>query len=204
MKELKLFFSWQSDNNKTKKIISDAINKAVHDIKIHHGYLIVIEESTSNVPGTPQIVSTILDKIDSCDIFLADVTPVCSYPKALGNGQTNNKQVPNPNVLMELGYAMSAVGMDYSICVAHQGQWNPNELPFDINHNRIYQFTSSNCDLYDSILQVINHINKHGRHRHKTTPYLIHRFKVLEDGIKNKYYEKKKRTEEYAFNAPII
>ncbi len=52
MKELKLFFSWQSDNNKTKKIISDAINKAVHNIKVHHGYSIVIEESTSNVPGT--------------------------------------------------------------------------------------------------------------------------------------------------------
>lgn len=204
MKELKLFFSWQSDNNKTKKIISDAINKAVHNIKVHHGYSIVIEESTSNVPGTPQIVSTILDKIDSCDIFLADVTPVCSYSKAQGNGQTNNKQVPNPNVLMELGYAMSAVGMDYSICVAHQGQWNPNELPFDINHNRIYQFTSSNCDLYDSILQVINHIKKHGRHRHKTTPYLIHRFKLFEDSIKDKYFEKKKRTEEYAFDAPII
>ena len=65
MKGLKLFFSWQSDNNKTKKIISDAINKAVHNIKVHHGYSIVIEESTSNVPGTPQIVSTILDKIEN-------------------------------------------------------------------------------------------------------------------------------------------
>lgn len=141
MKEFKLFFSWQSDDNKTKKILSDAIKKAVKDIRVYHNYNITIEESTSNTSGSPQIVQTILDKIDSCDIFLADITPVCNYSKQLGNNQSITKQVPNPNVLMELGYALSAVGMYYTICAAHQGEWNSNDLPFDINHNRIYAFT---------------------------------------------------------------
>lgn len=204
MKEFKLFFSWQSDDNRTRKIITTAINKAVHDIKVYHNYSIIVEESTSNVPGTPQIVSTILDKIDLCDIFLADVTPVCSYQKQSGNNQTDTKQVPNPNVLMELGYAMSAVGMNYSICVAHQGQWSPNDLPFDINHNRIYLFTSSNCDLQDSILHVIEYIKKYGRHRHKATPYFIHRFKLLKERVKDRLFRKDEKVETYAFDEPII
>lgn len=204
MKEFTLFFSWQSDDNKTKRIISDAITKAVNDIRVYHKYTIKVEESTSNVPGAPQIVSTILDKIDSCDIFLADITPVCSYPKLLGNGQISTKQVPNPNVLMELGYAMSAVGMHYTICVAHQGEWNPNDLPFDINHNRVYPFTSSNCDLSDKILDVVEYIKKNGRHRHKAAPYFIHKFSLYKDRIKEKLEKKADTQNEYAFAEPII
>lgn len=204
MKEFTLFFSWQSDDNKTRKIISDAITKAVNDIQVYHNYSIKVEESTSNVPGAPQIVSTILDKIDSCDIFIADITPVCSYPKPLGNGQVLTKQVPNPNVLMELGYAMSAVGMDYTICVAHQGGWNSNDLPFDINHNRVYQFTTSNCDLSNQILAVIEYIKKNGRHRHKAAPYFIHKFSLYKDKIKEKLAKKTDVKEEYAFAEPII
>lgn len=204
MKKLTLFFSWQSDDNETKKIITNAIQKAVHNIKIYHRYSINVEESTSNISGSPQIVETILDKIDSCDIFLADVTPVCSYQKPFGNGLSTIKQVPNPNVLMELGYAMSAVGMHYTICVAHQGKWNSNDLPFDINHNRIYQFTSSNCDLSDKIIEVIKYIEKHGKHRHKATPYLIHRYNLLWGKIKDKFSKSNKTPNEYAFADPII
>ena len=204
MKEFKLFFSWQSDDNNTKKIISEALTNAVQTIRVYHNYSITIEESTSNTPGSPQIVQTILDKIDSCDIFLADITPVCSYDKPLGNGLVDIKQVPNPNVLMELGYAMSAVGMNYTICVAHQGSWNSNDLPFDINHNRIYSFTSSNCDLSKSILEVIGYINKHGRHRHKAIPYLIHSFNLQWEKIRDKYLQRDKNPIEYAFAEPII
>jgi len=204
MKEYTLFFSWQSDKNKTNKVLSEALNKAVNDIKIYHGYTINVEESTSNTPGSPQIVQTILDKIDSCDIFLADITPVCDYSKQLGNNQSITKQVPNPNVLMELGYAMSAVGMDYTICAAHQGEWNSNDLPFDINHNRIFQFTSSNCDLSNKILEVIEYIQKNGRHRHRAVPYLIHRFNLGWERVKDKFSKNDKETNEYAFAEPII
>ena len=204
MKEFTLFFSWQSDKNKTNKVLSEALNKAVNNIKIYHGYTINVEESTSNTPGSPQIVQTILNKIDSCDIFLADITPVCDYSKQLGNSQSIIKQVPNPNVLMELGYAMSAVGMDYTICAAHQGEWNSNDLPFDINHNRIFQFTSSNCDLSNRILEVIEYIQKNGRHRHRATPYLIHRFNLVWERVKDKFSKNDIKSNEYAFAEPII
>lgn len=204
MKEFKLFFSWQSDDNKTKKIILDAIHKAVHDIKVFHNYSIIVEESTSNTPGSPQIVETILGKIDSCDIFIADVTPVCDYQKEIDDSHTLIKQVPNPNVLMELGYAMSAVGMHYTICIAHQGKWSPNDLPFDINHNRIYQFTSKNCDISDKIFEVIKYINKHGRHRHKAVPYMVHQFAVYREKIIKKLSQDNKKNDKYAYAEPII
>lgn len=85
--------------------------------------------------------------------FLCDLTLVVKYEKEEGNGNTINKQVPNPNVLIELGYAMSAVGVNYIIPVAHQGQWSPNELPFDVNHHAVYCFTAKNCNLTEAILK---------------------------------------------------
>ena len=121
----------------------------------------------------PSIDQTILRKIDACDIFLADVTPVINYQKMSGNGMQVRKEVPNPNVLLELGYAMSALGVGYVIVVAHQGIWIPENMPFDINHRAIYSFTSSNCDLTSRILDVIEYIKRNGRHRHLDKSYLI-------------------------------
>ena len=102
-----------------------------------------IDHSTLGESGTPSIDQTILRKIDACDIFLADITPVCKYNQTLGNGVLVTKEVPNPNVLLEMGYAMSALGVGYVIATAHQGKWIPRDLPFDINHREIYCFTTS-------------------------------------------------------------
>ena len=78
---------------------------------------------------------------------MADITPVCQYDQETGNGQKVKKEVPNSNVLIELGYAMSALGVDYVIPVAHKGKWVPQNLPFDINHRTLFTFDSKNSNL---------------------------------------------------------
>jgi len=45
----------------------------------------------------PDIVATILEKIDNAAAFVGDVTPI--------SVSENGKQVANPNVLIELGYS---------------------------------------------------------------------------------------------------
>ena len=171
-KTYKLFFSWQSDDNKSRKLLEKALDAARTSLGLQ-GVKLEIDHSTLGVSGMPSIDQTILRKIDACDIFLADVTPSCNYENILGNGSTVNKEVPNPNVLLELGYAMSALGVDYVVVVAHQGQWKPADMPFDINHRSIYSFTSKACNLTPKITAVIDFINKNGRHRHLDKPYLI-------------------------------
>lgn len=44
----------------------------------------------------PKIEDVIKDKIENSDIFVADITPIAAE---------GAKQLPNPNVLIELGYA---------------------------------------------------------------------------------------------------
>ena len=43
------------------------------------GIRLEIDHSTLGESGMPSIDQTILRKIDACDIFLADVTPVATY-----------------------------------------------------------------------------------------------------------------------------
>lgn len=149
-----IFYSWQSDTkDKSRKIIEEALSEAKTSLLENRGITIEIDHSTLGECGMPSIDQAILRKIDNCDIFLCDLTPVVKYEKEEGNGNTINKQVPNPNVLIELGYAMSAVGVNYIIPVAHQGKWSPNELPFDINHHAVCCFTANNCNLTEAILK---------------------------------------------------
>ena len=171
-KQYKLFFSWQSEDTKSRKLLDTALQNAIEALS-DKGIILEIDHSTLGESGIPSIDQTILRKIDSCDIFLADITPVCNYQQILGNGSQVTKEVPNPNVLLELGYAMSALGVGYVIVTAHQGKWIPANMPFDINHRTIYSFTSSDCNLTSRILDVVDYIKKNGPHRHLDKPYLI-------------------------------
>ena len=52
------------------------------------------------VPGSPDLVNVILDKIRSSDVFVADVTPVGATVGA------TPKKLMNANVAIDLGYAL--------------------------------------------------------------------------------------------------
>ena len=89
-----------------------------------------IVEATSNRTGSPDIVDSLLEHIDEADLFVADLTPIYSFEKKDGAV----KKSPNPNVLIELGYASKAIGWDRIICVI---DGEPSELPFDISLHRM-------------------------------------------------------------------
>lgn len=186
-----VFYSWQSDTKDgSRKIIENALSNAKEKLKENNGISIEIDHSTLGKSGMPSIDQTILRKIDNCDIFLCDLTPVVKYEKKEGNGKIITKQVPNPNVLLELGYAMSAVGVDYIVPVAHQGTWLPTEMPFDINHHSVYCFKKDECNLTDSILAVIKHIKKNGPHRHLDEPFLYHKLFLIFAKVRERVFTK--------------
>lgn len=186
MDKYTLFYSWQSDSkDKSRSLIEKALKDAVDYIKKVYKYEIIIDHSTINTPGMQSINQTILNKIDKCDIFLCDLTPVDSYEKKEGNGNIIIKQVPNPNVLIELGYAMSVLGIDYIIPVAHLGKWSMHEMPFDINHNRLLVFNSSNCDFRNDIVQIVDFIKKNGKQKRIHSVPKTNFFKKLYNTISN-------------------
>jgi len=64
-----------------------------------------LEHDIKDVLGIPDIAATILGKIDASDVFVGDVS-------FTAKGTTNDKCVPNANVMLELGYALGKLGYD--------------------------------------------------------------------------------------------
>ena len=92
-----LFLSWQSDVNSARSAIESAIQGAISNLLDTKSLNIELDQSTWNVPGMPKIEDVIKDKIERCDVFVADITPVT---------RIGTKLIPNPNVLIELGYSL--------------------------------------------------------------------------------------------------
>ena len=107
-KEFKVFFSWQSDlsANQTTRFIEESIELA--KTLLPDSIILVPDEATRNRLGTPDIMNSIFEKIDDCDLFIADVTIVGQYSIPVEDGEDPIvKYLPNPNVILELGYQYS-------------------------------------------------------------------------------------------------
>ena len=104
---LTIFFSWQSDlpketnQNAIRECLRNAsslVESQVDEASIN------LDEATRSTSGSPNIPLTIFSKIHTCDIFVCDITTI--------NSDQTGKKTPNPNVLIELGYAISTLGWE--------------------------------------------------------------------------------------------
>jgi hypothetical protein len=128
-----IFYSWQSDlpNNINRGFIKDALEKAIKRVTeaLQLEEAPRIEQDTSGVPGSPEIVNTILEKIEKCTVFIPDLTIVAHTDK--------KEPSPNPNVLIEYGYALKTLGAERIISVMNEAFGSAeNSLPFDLKHRR--------------------------------------------------------------------
>jgi hypothetical protein len=146
---MKVFWSWQSDTPEKlgRFLVRDALDKAIGQL---NKALDVIEpearekavamrpdSDTAGKPGSPPIVSTVFEKIGEATVFLADVTPVSTISAGKGDA-ADVKYIMNPNVAIELGYALRGrlgTGGVIMVLNTHYGS-PPDCLPFDIRHLR--------------------------------------------------------------------
>ncbi len=129
-----IFYSWQSDlpNNTNRGFIEAVIEKAIKDIRDSDAYELEpsIDRDTQGLPGSPNITTAILEKISKCDAFVADVSIVT------GTKERGQRLSPNPNVLLELGYAISSLGWEKIILFCNEAHGAGEDLPFDIRQHR--------------------------------------------------------------------
>jgi len=172
----KIFYAWQSDTPKGHNdvIIKLAIKKALEeiysDINTHGGIEAsprppTLDHDTKDVSGSPNIIQTILRKIDACDIFIGDVTFVgrTYIPESDAESESKSptptsrpqekeswkkvKYLPNPNVVYELGYAMASKGPSRVIMVMNEAYGSRDEQIFDLAQHRhpiCYSLASNN------------------------------------------------------------
>ena len=134
-----IFYSWQSDlpNKTNRSFIEDALEKAIanlnKDVAVYEaerGDGIRLDKDTQDLPGSPAIVQAIFDKISTAKVFVPDVTFV-------GKSE-DGKPIPNPNVLIEYGWALREPGHSRIISVMNTAYGEPSAetLPFDMRHLR--------------------------------------------------------------------
>ncbi len=142
-REWRVFYSWQSD-------IDDKINRTPIRIALKEaalrverkksGISIVSDEATRSLPGAPYIPGKIVEKIENADIFIADLTTINS---SAPDGQ---RKCQNPNVVFELGIAVTHLGWDRVILLVNTAQGPITDLPFDFDRHRASPFHLSAPD----------------------------------------------------------
>ena len=133
-----VFYSWQSDtpNAANRSLILRALEDAAKDIAGDASINIepVVDRDTQNVAGSPDIGRTILDKIEKADVVVADVTII--------NTGADGRLTPNPNVLVEVGYALAVHTESRLILVENLAFGSPEQLPFDLRQKRVLKYSS--------------------------------------------------------------
>jgi len=133
--EKKIFYSWQSDlpNTTNRGFIQACLEEAIKELKNDQELQleIALDRDTDGVPGSPDIGQTIFSKIDLAAVFVSDVSII----------QVDSKRPsPNPNVLLELGYAFKNIGSAGVIMVMNTNFGKPELLHFDLKQKRIITY----------------------------------------------------------------
>ena len=140
--DLTVFYSWQSDSpsDTNRNAIRAALRAACSKLEESSNWRFLHDEATRGRAGSPNIPATILEKIKTCDVFVCDITTI--------NSATTQapRKTPNPNVLFELGYAVSQLGWSRIVMVINEAFGTPKDAPFDIDRHRIgcYRLTPEN------------------------------------------------------------
>lgn len=138
---MKIFWSWQSDTpgKSGRHFVREALLDAIEELKVS----VDVEEPTQRsalasahldqdrkgVSGSPDLARVILDKIAQSAVFVADVTPVGAVS---GHDTTGAKKLMNPNVAIELGYALALLGDGALLMVMNSHYGGRSDLPFDL------------------------------------------------------------------------
>lgn len=136
MAAFRIFYAWQSDRpaNLCRTLIRNALDDAKKriqaDLAIEDAPAIEIDQDTQGKPGSPPVAETILQKIRESDAFVADLTFTSK------RADEKESPVPNPNVLIEYGYALHTLGHERVVAVFNKEFGDCEDLPFDISHRR--------------------------------------------------------------------
>ncbi|MBE9475003.1 MAG: hypothetical protein IMY85_08935 [Chloroflexi bacterium] len=131
-----IFYSWQSDlpNSTNRGFIQKALENVAKSIRKDGSIDVepVVDRDTQGISGSPDIAATIFKKIEKCQVFVPDVSII--------NPETEARPSPNPNVLIELGYAIKILDWERIIMVMNTVFGNPEDLPFDLLKKRVLTY----------------------------------------------------------------
>ncbi len=197
----KVFFAYQSDINEIygKRFIIEAFDIVISKFE-KEGVNIELDFGMRKSPGNTILIDEMLRKSRESDLVIVDMTFTSSkiwadakrfnfWGKEIRLLEKNiDKKSPNPNVLLETGYAWSQKGFDRTVLLMNIAYGTAEELPVDlkgfrwaipyllneVNYSEKTQIKSELAkDLYNSIKTAINSEAEH--QRTKWQPLRLHK-----------------------------
>ena len=110
-----------------------------------------IDRDTKYELGTPDISDSIFKKIQRSKIFIADISII--------NSGSSDRKCPNPNVLIELGYAVRVLGWERVFCLYNTDYGSLEDLPFDLRQRRPIQYSlngKNKSEIRGTIAQILS------------------------------------------------
>jgi hypothetical protein len=130
---MKIFWSWQSDTpgnigrHFVRSSLEAALKELNQELTLEESERLELDHDRKGVAGSPDLTTTILKKIEESKVFVADVTPV-------GKSADGTRALLNPNVAIELGYALATVRDSGLLMVLNKSYGDRDSLPFDLRH----------------------------------------------------------------------
>lgn len=152
-----IFNSWESDlpNNANWTFIENCIKRSTKELIELQPISInlTLDRATREESGSPDITESIFSKISNSSVFIADISIInCS--------KDNSRKVPNPNVLIELGYAARTLGWEKIICIYNTDFGSFDDLPFDLRNRRIMAYSLKGKRKTEAKKDLVNRIKK--------------------------------------------
>ena len=132
-----VFFSWQADTPKIggrnflMRALEATVARLSEEAEVSEAVReLQVDSDTQGVAGTPPIAETIFRKIDAATIYVADLTFVAL--------RKDGRPSPNPNVLIEYGWALKSLGHERIVLIMNTAYGLPSAetLPFNLAHVR--------------------------------------------------------------------
>jgi hypothetical protein len=131
---MKIFWSWRSDTPGKigRYLVRDAMRDAIEELKQADEIedatreALHLDQDIQGTTGSPDLVPTILEKIENSEVVVADVTIV---------GKTEEGDcLINSNAAIELGYALHACTNERVVLTFNEYYGGYEDLPFDLRH----------------------------------------------------------------------
>lgn len=145
-----IFYSWQSDlpPQETRNAIKAGLRNVATSLESGGEALsVILDEATRGRSGSPNIPRTIMEKIEEADLFVADISTI--------NSGFEGRKTPNPNVVFELGFAVSVLGWERVILMFNETFGDMRDLPFDFDRHRASKFTASNKNEKENLNKLL-------------------------------------------------
>lgn len=145
-----LFFCYQSEYETSSDLLRQELAALVDKLNQRSRLTLRLEESHRLTDSPIRLNSTLMRKIRSCLLFIADGTPI-TYVEG-----SPAQMIPSPKVCVEVGYALQCKRPEQLLLVQMQRPDLPGQFPFDLPSGQRLLFQDQR-ELRQLLAQQIKH-----------------------------------------------